>query len=85
MMESIGDPEAYEGQGEEKGLSFVMNAEHPLNKVSDLTLISTQAPLSVPEDVVNIAELRKMVVAELPDRELGTILLENYYSRAAWE
>lgn len=85
MMDSIGDLEAHGEQGEEKGASFMMDAEHPLKKVSDLTLINTNAPLFVPEEVIDVAKLRKIVVAELPERELGTILFENYYGRVAWE
>jgi hypothetical protein len=80
MMDSIVKSDVHE-EAEDSPVT----GDDPLQETSDLALINSSFPLLVSEEHVNIPELRRRVISGLPERELGTVLLENYYGRVAWE
>jgi hypothetical protein len=81
MMDSIVNPDMHE----EAEKSSPVMGDHPLQDTPDLALINSSFPLFVSEEHLDIPELRRRVISGLPERELGTVLLENYYGRVAWE
>ncbi|PVF92901.1 hypothetical protein CPB86DRAFT_716551 [Serendipita vermifera] len=50
-----------------------------------LALIETEFPLPIGKGLIDMSELERLVVEELPPKDKATTLVDRYYKRAAWE
>ncbi|CCA77568.1 hypothetical protein PIIN_11545, partial [Serendipita indica DSM 11827] len=77
-------PETNSNDNNPESSSYSRKA-HPLHSVPDLAQIVGDSPLFSDPEAIDIPHVSSLILSELPDKETGLRLIDQYYERTGWE